>query len=403
MLSRRRLFLAESNELIEEAIIHVGMHKAGSTAIQSAFEGYDRDGIVYPDLGYTNQSIPLYTVFSRRRCEYLIWRNEGLSNFEICERKEFYKRRLIHQLKKNSGNRIILSGEDISGLERDELFMFKSTLEPYVSKFTIVAYARDPASFLKSELQERIKQRPGEICFAPVDYAKRFEKFYEVFGNGAVRIFRYFSRQERSGWNIVDDFARKIGVSAPEKIERQNRSLSNLGVSFLALLDVVSASSKYLEYSITDRNLISKALQKCAVGSFSIPNYIVSPFVRLGDIEWLRSNAGIDFNHPAGDKDRCAKASPNSKQDLVNFIFEFNVREMACLIKCVKRELSTLPNEPLPTAALNLLDEFDGRLSSFQGFSSSRYLELNTDVASSKLHPVVHYFRHGFSENRRIY
>ena len=48
---------------LQEIILHIGMHKTGSTAIQSALTGYDRDGARYANLGRANHSVPLMFAF----------------------------------------------------------------------------------------------------------------------------------------------------------------------------------------------------------------------------------------------------------------------------------------------------------------------------------------------------
>lgn len=67
--------------------LHVGMHKTGSTAIQSAFSGFDDGKTKYADLGYQNHSIPFCTAFSGDYQDYHIWKSVGLTPDQIEQKK----------------------------------------------------------------------------------------------------------------------------------------------------------------------------------------------------------------------------------------------------------------------------------------------------------------------------
>ena len=77
---------AKKNEranALKEVILHIGLHKTGSTSIQSALKGYDKNGTKTVSFENENHSIPMYTIFSKNRYDYHIWKNAGISKVNI--------------------------------------------------------------------------------------------------------------------------------------------------------------------------------------------------------------------------------------------------------------------------------------------------------------------------------
>ena len=48
---------------IHEIVLHISMHKTGSTAIQTALARYNKDGVRYAKLGRPNHSVSLMLAF----------------------------------------------------------------------------------------------------------------------------------------------------------------------------------------------------------------------------------------------------------------------------------------------------------------------------------------------------
>ena len=51
---------------MEKVILHIGMHKTGTTSIQSAIKNFEGNRVKVASFEETNHSIPMLTIFSKR-------------------------------------------------------------------------------------------------------------------------------------------------------------------------------------------------------------------------------------------------------------------------------------------------------------------------------------------------
>jgi hypothetical protein len=208
------------------------MQKTGSTAIQSAFSGFD-DGVTkYANLVYQNHSIPFYTAYSGFHQSYHIWTSLGLS-FEAIEIKCSQARNSIEDLlKTNIDRNLIFSGEDISVMSHDAIFAIYEALKKHEYQADIIIYVRPPISYMNSNMQEEIKADVFHNTINSPCFRFRIEKFIEIFGKEHV-IVREFNRKLLYENNIITDFAKLIGVNPPSEGGNNNISLSTAGLKVL--------------------------------------------------------------------------------------------------------------------------------------------------------------------------
>ena len=76
---------------MKEVILHIGIHKTGSTSIQKALKGYNKDGVKAIGFEEENHSIPMYTIFSESRYDYPIWRERNYCRGDIEKKKSDVK------------------------------------------------------------------------------------------------------------------------------------------------------------------------------------------------------------------------------------------------------------------------------------------------------------------------
>lgn len=160
---------------MKEALIHIGMHKTGTTSIQESLKSYDDGHTFYADLEFTNHSIPMYTIFSENRFKYHIWTKQGMSEAEIRQKKNDFLNSLQHQLTLESRRRILISGEGISLLTPHEKDLMVRFFKNSASKVKILCVTRSPEEYAISILQERIKG--GDLKHVPTinpQYQKKF-------------------------------------------------------------------------------------------------------------------------------------------------------------------------------------------------------------------------------------
>ena len=105
---------------MREVILHIGMHKTGTTSIQRSLHKINGGGFRTIRFQEKNHSIPLKTIFSEDRLNYHIWKNQGFTDNQIYEKKAEYENILKEDLIDDSVNVFLLSGEDASSLTENE-------------------------------------------------------------------------------------------------------------------------------------------------------------------------------------------------------------------------------------------------------------------------------------------
>ncbi len=279
--------------------LHIGMHKTGSTAIQSAFKGYRERGIRYADFGHENHSLPFWTVFSGEHLTYHIWAAESLSPAQIEARRTEYAAMLDAYFSRHRRDTIIVSGEDISLLPEASIPDVARVMGADGREVTVVVYVREAVSFCQSELQQQIKSGLTTANLYPPMYRFRIEKFQRVFGRENV-IVREFHPAKLEGGDVVSDFARIIGVPAPPTVGEANSSLSTEAARVLFLLNHFASTQWESAQIIDARTRMMEHLQLMLPGRFVLPPHLIGGVNDPADVKWLKENTGIDFTGTAG-------------------------------------------------------------------------------------------------------
>ncbi|TCL08753.1 hypothetical protein BXY66_0791 [Shimia isoporae] len=196
--------------------LHIGTHKTGTTAIQSAFHKYSDDGLRYLALPHPNHSFPILTMFQTDPERFF-------SNARVpYPYRDFARNRpkLLHrfkQLLEQDRRDIVISGESMSrpGFAggHEALLDF---CRPHFDRVQVVVYLREPVSFVTSMLAERMKTTPTE--FRPVPekamYRARLEHWIDAVGRDNVHV-RPFHRGAFGVGGVVADFGAVVGVTKP--------------------------------------------------------------------------------------------------------------------------------------------------------------------------------------------
>ena len=207
-------------------IIHVGLHKTGSTSIQN-FCGQNKiwlesNGIYYPsfeDKVWFNHSIPLSLVF---RNNHGIKNHSVVSVFDSNDNRvvaanqflKYFKNEIKQQ--QSAKNSILLSGEDISIFELDELNIFKEFLFSCgATEIEIILFVRHPIDFVMSGAQELVRaglfqlgdaMRIGNLQQSQL----KIQKLQKVFGKENIKVHNY--NLAINGNGIIDYFLSLLGI-----------------------------------------------------------------------------------------------------------------------------------------------------------------------------------------------
>ncbi len=218
-------------------VVHIGMPKTGSTALQECFyKSLLDDRVSYGNLPEPNQSVWIYGLFVRDYFNYHMFKYLGLdSHSKVKDFRNEAAKRLIHGFLNHKTEIELLSGEDLFHLSSNEVIDFKNFLAPYFEKVIIVAYVRPLKSFLESAFQQMVKQQYINN-FEPKSIYHRyrnFEIFDNIFGVENVKLLKYDASIFPQG-NVILDFAKNMGfLFAENNLTTVNESSALESISVL--------------------------------------------------------------------------------------------------------------------------------------------------------------------------
>lgn len=141
---------------MKKCLIHIGMHKTGSTSIQESLNGFSNKNFYYANLGQSNHSVPIYVLFSKNWNGHFLLKGKPYE--QIVQMKKETHENLISSIEKAKNRTLIISGEDIVSLTEDELSFFRNFLNDQgYQHIQIFAYVREPVEFISSAFQEILK------------------------------------------------------------------------------------------------------------------------------------------------------------------------------------------------------------------------------------------------------
>ena len=135
---------------MKTVILHIGLHKTGTTTLQGCLKGYKSQEIKYASFEDENHSIPIFTIFSDNRYKYHIWKTTCLNNKEIDQYRLKNIRVLENDLLDRSSSKLLISGEDISILKKREKEALIEFFKKRNADVEVIAYVRSPISWCAS-------------------------------------------------------------------------------------------------------------------------------------------------------------------------------------------------------------------------------------------------------------
>lgn len=291
---------------MKELLLHVGMHKTGSTSIQKTLNGFSLNGIKYANLGEFNHSIPMYTAFSEDPYNYHVHLNQGRTSGEIDRLRDEVLDSLRVQIAADDYRRLIISGEDISLFSKEAVERFVDFVTPYVDSVTVIAYVREPIGFSSSLFQQNVGGGSRGYSIPTPDYRMRFEKFLDAFGREKV-IFRNFAKGALLNRSVVQDFAAQARIPHDSYSEkRANVSLPEEAVKLLHLFNRRGSLSVGEARLFRARQLMIQVLSDMFTTRFTLPRGICAAHLDYDDLEWMERVSGFDLT-PSIDRDECVE------------------------------------------------------------------------------------------------
>jgi len=241
----------KTSSVRKRVILHIGMHKTGTTAIQKALEGQTVDGVGYAKLGYANHSVPLMTIF--QDAPYYYWQRVGIAGPEIVSRKRVFTATLEAELDRSDIDTLLLSGEDIGWLSIPEKSTLITFFEERGHSLDVLCLTRKPVEFAASALQQRIQGGLRNLTEIHPRYADRLKFFLDALGQERLTVVDYASVCEDYG-DVVRGFCSIAGLPflAPEAVQ-QNRALSSEATRVIFRLNQLTQNFSPLYFQLIER------------------------------------------------------------------------------------------------------------------------------------------------------
>lgn len=222
----------------KSVLIHIGLHKTGSTSIQDALSDLRK----LRQLG--TACYPLPGTPSHNRVPALYLPHDRLPRYDrTCfpaDDQSFadHKSRLARDFLSELGDAqaAVISAENLSLLEASEIARLKQDLVSCgYERFRVLVYIRNPASQYLSEVQQRLKA--SAVVPDPRGYRHRFRSIIESWESvfpGDLRPHAFPGSE--TGNNVVSDFLHTLGEFLGLRLASSSSYRSNASVSAEGML-----------------------------------------------------------------------------------------------------------------------------------------------------------------------
>jgi hypothetical protein len=281
---------------MKRCVVHIGMHKTGTTSIQQSLDGFEDDAFYYARIvGRANHSVPFFSLFARNAARYARSRSRAEDPEQMAQFAAATEADLARSIAEAGNRTLIISGESIAMIDPEGVKALRDRLHRDFDDIQIVAYVRDPISFMSSAFQQRVRGGSTKALTEQGfyrSYRNSFGKFDHVFGRENVTL-RFFDRSELLDGDVVTDFAAWLGIRTPFARKQANESVSR---------DVVCLQYQYNRYCESQGLRMSGRKTGPVIAAFDnpdAPRFRLAPsFLRsiLGahqeDLAWISARMG---------------------------------------------------------------------------------------------------------------
>lgn len=348
-----------------QCYIHIGMHKTGSSSIQETLaKKEDLGDYYYADLGSSNHSGKIFSVFSDSSIEKSHLKRRGLIKKEIELFIKQAKDKLIENCKKNLKLNMILSGEGILNLSLNDLKNFKKFLNLYFEEVIIVGYVRSALSYIESSFQQRVKAGISKFKLNKdyPNYRDKFEKFDTVFGVEKVHLWKFDTKTLKKS-NVVIDFCNRLSIPIQiDEVSRSNDSINREVVSLLYIYYKFGPGYGTGRRIVQENNRLINKLSSIGTSKVRFSSKIKKNILLdiTEDIKWMETRLKEKLNEPIIDDStyiddeknllKVDKEALNQLKSLINpeylpcGLVGSTLKEIAMLVHCLRLQLANLNN-----------------------------------------------------------
>jgi len=297
-------------------VLHIGHHKTGSTALQTALSNsrsaLRERSVLYPRLpGWRHIHHALFPhFFGNDHCDPYILRRLGGSPERALARSEAAWHTLCREVQRRRIECVILSSETFfTAGHPAQMERLGDILRQLADDIEVVCYVRHPADFVLSSFSTQI-QLDARFQWPPTGIRRGVLENYQYAAPVKLHVVQYDGGSLPHG-NVISDFShRLLADRVPlSPVGRVNESLSAEAMALMA--DYVSRSGADRQRGMTLSHQLFRQLLRRV--DRRVPGYrkpTLLPAARNAflaastDLDWLRDQYGIEWgadeHGPAG-------------------------------------------------------------------------------------------------------
>ena len=216
-------------------ILHAGMHKTGSTAIQHWLRRAKLADAHFFKWRNANHSDLFVLLFEDDPQDHPAFARPGYTRERALQDREAEKQKIRRQIDSAGKDVFVFSAERVSAASDAAVEAMRDFFAEFFPDIQVYAYVRKPSGFMTSMFQQHLKTGRIKLSFAELwpNYRRRLRRFDRIFGPENVHLRSYDALVAR-GTEIVGDFAQWTGLAtaAPHNIVL-NWSMSATGMALL--------------------------------------------------------------------------------------------------------------------------------------------------------------------------
>ncbi len=223
-------------------IIHIGMGKSGSTALQEFFsrstEALSQQKILYPKASHSsiNHNLLVVGISEFKKLP------RGLKQYygsDAVKARQDYQRQIRDfeaQIKASRPNIVLFSGEFLFRVPEDKMFSeFVDFFYGLADEVQVVAYIREPASWYLSLVQQTLKASGSFPPPYPIRFRPSIEAYRDAF-KGQMNVVAFESSQLVEDDIITDFIHRFIPELSSVRSSFGNKSNESMSAEAMSIL-----------------------------------------------------------------------------------------------------------------------------------------------------------------------
>lgn len=291
-------------ETSRTCVLHIGMHKTGTSSVQDTLHGYDDGHSLYCKFDRPNHSVPMITLFKKKPEEFRVHRQMGRSARQVETLRKRFEQQLKASITKTSGQ-LVISAEGLGQqLTAEEVADVVAYFRARFDRVQVIAYLRSFEDYAASAFQEHLKSGAAKLFIPAPDFRGRFEPWLEALEPGEIEFVPYQG-------DTVTDFCRRTGLKQPEaKAPQSNISLSGPAMGLLFFYNENAKKPLFgSEERVQNYNRMLAYLQGIKGEKFTFSQSFLAQQAEKNaeDIAWMEAASGLSLRsakaegpHPVG-------------------------------------------------------------------------------------------------------